>query len=88
MTLHVVRTDVLLWTLGGFAETDEAALFRVNGLSPVYVRGLKAIASKPRAAYGEVLDYTRRNGQSRQVASKYIHAFRHNKAYRCWSDVA
>ena len=90
MTLHIVKLDVLLWAFGGFAEFDSNMPFRSNGLTPEYVRGLKAIAAKPRADHGEVKTYARRHGRNVQSASSYISRFRNtNKKfpYHIWADL-
>jgi hypothetical protein len=62
ITLHVIRKDVLLLALGGFAEQQESSDLRAI---PEWVgRHILQIAAKPRAALGEVSELAERSGRS------------------------
>lgn len=102
--IDVVRTDVLLWVLGGFASSVGGSKPSINELVPsrsdgraangplpaAYVRGLKALAAKPRCAYGEIAALARRFNRSVDSARMLVYYRRRaaSRSARYWDDVA
>lgn len=60
--LHVVRKDVLLWALGGFAEEGDP--LRATSFTPQQIGQMAEVASKRRASFHEVADLARKIGHS------------------------
>lgn len=86
--LHVVSTDVLLWTLGGFAEPSEE-MPHDKFLPVAYVRELKRLALKPRCSRGEVKEIAERYGRSHNSAIAAISFRRRNtRPSRWWDEVS
>lgn len=69
--MHVIRTDVLLWALGGFAEPPaEAGRFRA--LPTGLAREVAEIARRRRAQDNEIVDLAERWNWSRNSLSALI----------------
>jgi hypothetical protein len=88
--IHLIRTDILLWILGGFVEPlDEMPGDGSRFLSVAYVRELKRLASKPRCKQGEIKKIANRFGRSHKAAVLMIYRQRHQiDVPRWWQDVA
>jgi len=92
--LHVIRTDVLLHTLGGFApsvmDTSEPRAYREKHrlLEPWQIRSIVELAKRPmRAKTGEVAAFAELSGITRDSVSVMIWNVRHGRAPRSWQQI-
>lgn len=63
-TLHVVRTDAMLWALGGFEPATGGDRRHSRFLPDRLMSQLRVIAAKPRTKYGEISVIAKRWGRS------------------------
>lgn len=86
-SVHLIRTDVLLLSLGGFAEPPRE--MPNDRFLPVgYVRELKRLAEKRRCSHGEVKELADRYGRPVGAATTAIYYQRRNNAPGWWDEVA
>jgi len=82
--LHIVRTDVLLWTLGGFAEPPKKAQGRTT-IEPKLLDELRQVASRSKARHGELTNLARRFDRSNETLRVFVWKIRHGIEPRYWS---
>ena len=89
MTLHVVKTDVLLWVLGGFAEPPVEPENPI-ALPLAYVREIKKLVEcGRRLRRGEVQALAERYGGSSTSISSLVSKYRRLRQMPSyWQDAA
>lgn len=65
--LHIIRTDVLLWALGGLGDAEPLSAEREpwQPLSPLQIATIRRLAAKAHCEWGELRDAAQRIGLTR-----------------------
>jgi hypothetical protein len=85
VTLHVVKTDVLLYALGGFAP-EPMEWPAKNFLPMKLIREIKRVAAKPKASYGEVRTLATRYQRDYKSMGTWIYLARRNRTPAYWNS--
>ena len=87
MTLHIVRTDVLLWSLGGFAEPPKDLSLADRYLSaPLRHRLAELVRTNQRVPHGEVKQLADRYGYDRNRLIAIVHFARKRGVPHYWDE--
>lgn len=84
ITIHRVRTNVLLWALGGFA--DDRSLLSTSPFTDEQLGRLLEVAKKPRAAMGELKALVALWERDQRVVITIVHRLRAGWRPRRWAD--
>lgn len=83
--LDIIRLDVLLFKLNGFANIN----FHLSnkGYSLKLIQSLQKIAFKPRAKYREVQELADKYSKSSDSLRNMIYFIRHKQEPKSWKDM-
>lgn len=89
VTLHLIRTDVLLWTLGGFRDSVDDRPFREPHAPylPWQIAEMRKLAAELPldAKTGQVRRFAEKAGLSPRAVSVYLHHIRRGTEPRSWA---